>query len=127
MDLTKLDVKAAAEKGAVLTLTHPSTGAELEATVTVIGRDSPSVKAVMETVERRKASGSKITKEQEGIELLCAVVKGWTGIEFDGKELEYNAENVRKLITDPRTEWISEQIGPFVLSRRNFAQNLPEG
>lgn len=130
MDLTALDVKAASEKGAVLHLKHPMTGEKLfdgdePVTVTVIGRDSPSVRSAMLDIERRKAKGEDITKEDEGLELLAVVTLGWSGIEFDGKALEYSKSNARKLYSDPRTDWIGEQVGPFALNRRNFAHNLP--
>jgi len=126
MDLTQLDVKAASEKGAVLTIKHPMTGEPLEGvTITVIGRDSPSVRAAMLEIERRKAKGETIDRDEEGLELLSSVVKGWEGIEFEGQPLEFSKANARKLFSDPRTEWIGEQVGPFALSRRNFAKNLP--
>lgn len=129
MDLTRLDVKAASEKGAVLHLKHPMTGEKLfdgddPVTITVIGRDSPSVRAAMTDIERRKAKGEDISREDEGLELLSVVTTGWTGIDFDGKALEFSKANARKIYADPRTEWIGEQVGPFALSRRNFAQNL---
>lgn len=132
MDLTRFDVKAAAEKGAVLHVKHPSTGEKLydgktPVTITVIGRDSPSVVAAMRDIERRKAKGEDIDRNEEGLELLSAVVTDWQGVEFDGKPLKCTKANARKLFSDPRTEWIGEQVGPFALSRRNFAQNLPNG
>lgn len=130
MDLGKLDVKAASEKGAVLHLKHPMTGEKLfdgdePVTITVIGRDSPAVSAVMKDLDRRKSKGEDIDEHERGLELLAAVVKDWSGIELDGEPLECNKANARKLFADPRTEWIGEQVGPFALSRRNFAQNLP--
>ena len=132
MDLSQFDVKAASEKGAVLHLKHPMTGEKLfdggtAVTITVIGRDSPSVQAVMKEIERRKAKGEDIDRHEEGLELLCCVVKEWSGIEFEGQPMECNKANARKLFNDPRTEWIGEQVGPFALSRRNFAQNLQAG
>lgn len=123
MDLTTLDVKSAAQKGADLVLKHPATGERLDAVLRVIGRDSPSVAAAMLDIERRKASGEVFDKEAEGIELLLAVIKGWRGVEFDGEALEYTPDNARKLLTDPRTSWIGEQVAPFSLSRRNFVKN----
>lgn len=118
--------------GAVLHLKHPATGEPLgtkdaPVTITVIGRDSPSVRAVMQDVEKRRARGETIDKEEEGLTLLASVVKGWQGIEFDGKPFEYSPANARKLFADPRTEWVGEQVGPFALNRRNFAQNLSNG
>lgn len=130
MDLGKLDVKAASEKGAVLHLKHPMTGEKLfdgdtPVTITVIGRDSPAVAAAMKELDRRKSKGEDIDETERGLELLSAVVKDWQGIELDGAPLDCTKANARKLFADPRTEWIGEQVGPFALARRNFAHNLP--
>lgn len=130
MDLGKYNVKAAADSGAVLHIKHPSTGEKLfdngePVTVTVIGRDSPKVQEAMQAVEKRKAKGEDIDAEEQGLTLFCAVVVGWSHIGLDGEELECTPANVRKVFSDERTDWIGEQVGPFVLSRRNFAKNLP--
>lgn len=127
MDLTILDVGAAAEKGAVLTLKHPFTGEPLDARVHVLGRDARAVRAAMQDLDRRATAGERLSEEQRSVELLCVVITGWEKIEFDGAPLDFSPENVRKLVTDQRTSWIGEQVAPFVLSRRNFVGNLPTG
>lgn len=129
MDLTRFDVKSASTAGADLHLVNPMTGEkigtdEAPVSIRVIGRDSPVVRDTMSGIERRKTRGENIDREEEGLELLCAVVVGWEGIEFDGKPLEFSKENARKIFSDPRTEWVGEQVGPFALSRRNFVRNL---
>ena len=132
MDLGRFDVKAAASEGADLHIKHPMTGEPLfddgePVVVRVIGRDSPVVREKMAQLDKRKAGGEVLSKDDEGIELFCAVVVGWSHIELDGEVLECNRDSIRRLMTDPRTEWIGEQVGPFALNRRNFAKNLPTG
>lgn len=134
MDLSHYDVKSASAKGADLHLKHPMTGELLfddekePLFVRVIGRDSPVVKAAMDDVKKRRARGEEISSEDEGILYLCAVTVGWSeNIELDGERLEYTEKNARKIYSDPRTEWIGEQVGPFALARRNFAKNLSSG
>ena len=81
----------------------------------------------MKDLDRRRSKGEDIDEHERGLELLSIVVKDWSGIELDSEPLECTKANARKLFADPRTEWIGEQVGPFALSRRNFAQNLQEG
>ena len=125
MDLAKLSPKAAAEKGATLRLRHPSTDEPLDVSIEIVGRDSSDVQERLKAIKTRRSRGEEISQDAEGLELLLAVTKGWENIEVDGEALEYSEANARKLYTDPRTEWIAEQVGPFALSRRNFVKNLP--
>lgn len=131
MDLTRYDVKSAAEKGADLHLKNPFDNEPLmdgdkPVTITVLGRDAKAVQDARKEAEKRHAKGD-IDETERGLLPLVASVVGWSGIEFDGKALDCTPENVRKVLTDPRTDWIAEQIIPFTLSRRNYSGNIASG
>lgn len=132
MDLAKYDVRAAANAGAELQLRSPFDNKEklIDADgnpliIYVLGRDSNRVNEKQKEIERRKAEGEEISNEKAGIELIAASITGWSdNLGIDGEPLPYSPKNAIKLLSDPRTEWIGEQVGPFSLSRRNFKRNI---
>jgi len=134
MDLAKLDVRAAADDGASLHLRSPFTNEPLTGedgkavTIRVLGRDSARVEEKRQEIERRKAKGEQITEKEQGIELLAVVMAGWSdNLGFDGEPLPFSFKNAVRLLSDPRTEWIGEQVAPFSLARRNFVGNVRKG
>lgn len=132
MDLTNYDVRAAADAGSELHLRNPFDNKEKlidengePVIIYVVGRDSNRVSEKQKEIERRKAEGEEITNERAGIELIAASITGWSeNISIDGDPLPYSYKNAIRILTDPRTEWIGEQVGPFSLSRRNFKKNV---
>ena len=131
MDLAKLDIKAASEQGAVLELVHPATfGTDAEEPIgvylTVMGADSQPVRDALADFNKRKSRGQKVSDEEFGLTIAELVIIGWENLALDGEELEFSKQNCRRLLRDPRMEWVVKQIGPFVLDLRNFAQNLPQ-
>ena len=131
MDLSKFDVRAAAEEGADLHLKHPATGEKLFAedgetpfTVRVLGRDADAVQEAVRKSNEQRTKG-EIDEREAGRMIVAAAIAGWhEEMTLDGKPLPYSPKNVMALISDPRTDWIAEQVTPFSLSRRNFAQNM---
>jgi hypothetical protein len=130
MDLSKFDVSAAASAGADLQLKHPATGEHLFCSdgspfvVRVVGNDAPNVKEAFRRIKEKRAKGN-LPEEQAAQEMIAVCIAGWSDeMTFDGKPFKYSADNALKLAQDERTAWIAEQIAPFALSRRNFAQNM---
>lgn len=131
MDLTKFDVRSAANTGADLHLKHPATGellfckdGETPFVVRVLGRDSDAVQAASRECAKRRTKG-EIDEAEAGAIVLVAAVCGWSDeMELDGEPLPYSPENAKKLMVDPRTDWIAEQVTPFSLGRKNYAQNM---
>lgn len=129
MDLAKLSLRTAADKGAVLHLKDPASGeplfdGEKPVTITVRGADSSSVKEKARDIERRKLSGEDISAAQAGAETLAAMTISWENIALHSSDpLECTFENCVKLYLDPDAEWIVAQIGPFSRNPMNFKKN----
>lgn len=131
MDLSKLDLGAAAEQGATMTLRHPVTDEDLlddktgePITITVMGRDSKQFRQTADRLHRARQQGSRRKEptlreaEKFAATLLGAVTLRWNGIEWEGKPLECNVENATMLYTE--RPWIREQIDEFVGDAGNF-------
>lgn len=132
MDLSKLDVKGAADRGADMPLRHPATGEELfndagEAMVIrLLGADSEEYRRTVRVNANRNLKLGRQAPtverfEQGGIDLLVAVTVGWKGLQFDDSALEYSPDAARKLYTEHL--WIREQVDAFVAERANFLTN----
>ena len=120
MNLTDLDVKKASEDGAILPLRNPFTGELIEGvSIRVLGRDARILQDARRDAERARAEG-KLDQETANIHVLAAAISGWEGVEMDGEVLPYSRDNAIRLLSDERTIWVAEQLGPFSLSRRNF-------
>ena len=129
IDLSTLDTVKGSNEGFDVKLYNPVTNEDLDITITVLGRDSDlfvkttraQSKKRMAKLQKgsfRNASLSPEEHEQDGIELLAEVTKGWEGIELDGKTLEFSKENAIDVYT--RFPWIKEQIDSAVGDRANF-------
>lgn len=128
MDLTRYDVRSAADKGADLHLKSPFDGEPLmdgdkPVTVKVLGRDAAVVQEARKAADAALAKGD-IDETERGLRVMCAAIIGWSGLDFEGGAFEFSPANVRVLLTDSRTDWIAEQIAPFSLSRRNYSKNM---
>lgn len=128
MDLANLNLTEMAEKGAWLTLTHPTTGADLDIRIRLAGADSPAwKKAEKSQTNKRLANLSRKGNlsmnadeiEERGIALLAAVTLAWENIEEHGQAYPCNEANARQLYR--KYDWIREQVDAFVGDRSNFA------
>lgn len=133
MDLGNLSPRAAAAKGAKLHLKDPATGEPLfdgkkPVTITLLGAEAEKVAEFSLALEKRRLKDPSITDEEAGAEILAEMTLGWENIGFgDEADFPFSTENAIKLYTDPRTEWVAGQVGPFSRDRRNFIQNRPSG
>jgi len=125
MDLSQLDVQAAAENGANLEVRHPATGIVIPGmTITVLGTDSKTyrnaIKArLRQRVNQRKKNDFDPEKaEKEAVELLADLTVDWDGISLDGQVLKCNRENCITVYS--RFAWIREQVDEFIGDRANF-------
>ena len=129
MDLSKLSVRAASSKGAVLHLKDPATKEPLfdgdkPVTITVLGSEGDAVRAKFKDIESRRVKGDDVDNETAGAEMLAVLTAAWSGIALHSDEpLECNFDNAVKLYLDPDAEWIAEQVGPFSRNRRNYLGN----
>lgn len=99
--------------------------------IDVVSKDSSEYQKVFKkqvtgTIERVQASGGKArvtgdSVQDDKIELLVAVTKGWRGFEMHGKEFLFNPKNARYLYE--KFPFIREQIDAFVGDRGNFLKS----
>lgn len=130
MDLKSLDMRAAAEAGATMTLRHPVTDEDLAdgkgkpVTITVLGTDSREFRRKLDEInrnrQRKRGNPSLAESERSAAELLAAVTRGWTGVEWDGKVLECTTENAEMLYRE--RSWVRQQVDEFVADVGNFSQ-----
>jgi hypothetical protein len=128
MDLADLDLTAAADKGAALTLRHPVTDEDLTAddgtpmTITLLGSDSGKFKRAFGDLRKkaqgRKGAASDAEIERNTVNILVSVTTGWSGIVWEGKPLGFSEENAKMLFT--ARPWIRDQMDAFMADRSNF-------
>lgn len=134
LDLSSLDAKPGANKGALMTLRHPATNQPLRTAkgesfvINLLGMDSEVYKrqtrlnanARLAMKGRMKLKAEEL--EAEGIETLAACTIGWTdGLILDGKEFNYSPANAVTLYT--RFAWAKEQADEFIGDRSNHLGN----
>ena len=129
VDLGSIDTTAGANAGFDVQLYHPGTNEELGITIHVLGKDSDEFQKVSRAQSKKRMA--KLSKggfrgtpipleelERDGIELLAACTKAWTGVQVDGKVLECTQENV--IAVYERFAWIREQVDVAIGDRANF-------
>lgn len=111
MDLSKLNVNLTAEVE-LIRLGEP-TGVFF----TLASRDHPDVQAAarrvadkrLATLSRRGAKAMTAESlEAETLDVLCASVLGWRGLQVNGVDHPFTQDNLRSLLTDHA--WIRRQL-----------------
>jgi hypothetical protein len=126
MDLAQFDTSKTSEKGTELVVINPATFEETDIKIILAGTDSSYYRnQIKARAEEQLSKGQKkqttidIEKsEREGCQLLAACTLGWSGIEENGKAIEFTYENAVDLYT--RHKWLREQVDRFVGDRANF-------
>lgn len=124
MDFGKIDLKAAAEEGAWMTVRHPVTNALTEARIKLLGRDSGPFRAVEDRQARARLEA--IVSKQDAldsaienvVERITAVTVAWEEFGWNGEPLECTPANAAKLYRE--RDWLLMQAVAFVENRANF-------
>lgn len=130
-DLTKNDLSVAAEAGYEFELMLP-TGEPTGAFITVRGEQSPAVRAYGRKMFNVYQQKQKIAKrkgrdsddidldEAEDMAVETAFVRmiGWKGIAENGKAVEFNADNAKRILK--QHSWIREAIMEESSNLHNF-------
>jgi len=129
VDLGSIDTVKGSNEGFDVQIYHPGTNEDLGITIKVLGKDSDEFQKVSRAQSKKRMA--KMTKggfrnvslspeeiEQDGLDLLAACTKSWSGVVVDGKTLECNKENAIALYE--RFPWIKEQIDVAMGDRANF-------
>ena len=120
MDLSKIDLTAAADRGITTELHNPVTGEPLEdesgkrITIKVLGRDSKKWQQAIRKSEQRngakyrnKAVPSTVLEDNVR-DALAECTVSWQNIDYNGEKLVCNKENALMLYT--QRNWITEQV-----------------
>lgn len=123
MDLKLLDTKTAANEGRWCLIYHPITNEPLDIQIKLAGADSDVYKkAINKQIEKRlKKSAVNRTLEQEEkeeIEILTACTLDWKNVEYEGRVLECNPENIKFIYS--QFIWLREQVDNFINDRKNY-------
>lgn len=135
MDLSKLDLEAAADQGATLQLRHPVTEEVLTQddgtpiTITVLGSESKKFQRAMDAFERSRSGRkqkpmARAERQRAAAAMLAEVTVGWQGIIWDGEELPCTKENAKMLYFE--RPFIREQVDEFVGDMGNFLKEQPK-
>ncbi|MFZ6755757.1 hypothetical protein ACO0K9_00940 [Undibacterium sp. Ji50W] len=115
-------------------LKHPETGAPLDATVTLMGPEHPSRKALEFARQRELRKGLQKTgkvqfgdpveDEQDAIDELVAITTGWSGIcNDDGSAIAFSAQAARDLYTKEDLGWLRTQLFTAKNERERFIKS----
>lgn len=129
-DLSKHDFTKSSEQGFTFELKLPD-GSDSGAKLTVIGDMSPVVKTYSrkkfqeyqqrQAMNRRKNKVEELSLEEaEELAVESALVRlvGWSGIQDNGKDVEFSKDKAREVLT--AHSWIREQIMQEAQDVSNF-------
>lgn len=127
MDISGLDLIAAAAAGTIVHLRHPGTGAGLGIEIGVIGYESDAVKDAERAYLRRAQDAVKKPEADDflrgrRIALAAASITSVSGMEIGAgeKETVVTVDMLRAMIAEPKWVWILEQIEATAGDRRYF-------
>ena len=125
-----LDSFSAESTDAFMSLVSPATGEVLlsddgaEIGITLVGKDSDVYRKAQRVVTNRRLSkktNATLTAERlesEANEVLARCTISWTGVVYEGNELEFSFASAKMLYT--QLPWVKEQVDEFVAERANF-------
>ncbi|HDR1187544.1 hypothetical protein [Pasteurella multocida] len=121
MDLSTLDIRKASEETYRFEVLHPVTNEKTGAFIDVYSSQSDVVrkfanglfrKLQKDDLESKRSRRPKLRDlddiEQESINNAIVRVAGWENVEWEGKALEFNDENVSKVLN--KCPWLCSQI-----------------
>jgi hypothetical protein len=132
-DLAGLDTVKASNEGAEIELKHPVTNEPIGAFITVVGKDGDTYREFQrkkfneylraEAVARAKGKTGQVNKSAEDYEddmltLLVSCTKAWRNIVFEGNNLPFTAENIRRLYKN--VPWVRDQVNDAIGDLGNF-------
>ena len=110
-----------AGQGITIQLECPVTGEKLDSFITVQGADGSVYKNKRIAIQKSSYGKESVDHEDNGVQLMCAITMGWSGLSLGAKEIKYSEEEARKLYT--KFDWISDQVFSAVNDRKLFLVN----
>lgn len=128
MDFGKFDLAAQSEAGYVYHVADPLGMPMFQdgepVTITVCGSDSATYKNRQRELAREN-TGKDVDRDAVAMDMLVACTMDWSGILWDGEDLEFTPENARRLYA--KHEWLRENVSGAILDRANFFTYAPAG
>lgn len=130
-DLSTIDTVKGANEGFDVRIYHPGTNEDLDIIINVLGKDSDEFVKVSRAQNKKRLA--KMTKggfrsanmtpppeeiESDGVALLAACTKSWSGVIIEGKEIPFTTDAAIALYE--RFPWIKEQVDTAIGDRANF-------
>ena len=106
---------------------YDGAGTKTDASLQVIGQDSDEYKrkarSIYKTALKKAPKGdlnnlNEDDDESFSIKLRATHIKGWSGIQENGKDIPYSQENAEYIIK--KYPFITDQLVEFVSARENF-------
>lgn len=132
-DVAKLDAATGADKGSLLTVTHPGTKQPAldddgkPITLRLFGGYSRQAEEARSVNAEKRAdlmlAGIKVPREvQEGwnADFLAACTGDWSFDQLDGQPFPYSPDNAKRLWRDRRFGALAEQALTFIAQPANF-------
>ena len=130
VDLSTIDTVKGSNEGFDVRIYHPGTNEDLDIIINVLGKDSDEFQKVSRAQSKKRLA--KMTKggfrqnqpapieeiEQDGLQLLAACTKSWSGVVIEGKEIAFNLDNA--VMIYERFPWLKEQVDTAIGDRANF-------
>ena len=134
IDLAAIDTVKGANEGFDVQIYHPGTNEDLGITITILGKDSDEFQKVSRAQSKKrmarlaKGGGFRTNAisveeiDRDGLELLAACTKSWSGVIIEGKAVDCSKDNAIDLYE--RFPWIKEQVDTAMGDRANFIRGL---
>lgn len=136
VDLAAIDTVKGSNEGFDVQIYHPGTNEDLGITINVLGKDSDEFQKVSRAQSKKRLAkmqkgGFRTTQqapieeiEADGIALLAACTRGWSGIVIEEKPIPFSTDNA--VMVYERFPWIKEQVDVAIGDRANFIKGSPK-
>lgn len=122
MDISKFDIRTESEEGARVVIRDPL-GQPTDIIVTVLGQDSPSYRAAAKKISMEPFEKDRPRDEQaaeRAARLTAAGIKDWSGLEENGKSVDYSPEKALEFCANPAYDLFASQVYSAILDRSLF-------
>lgn len=127
MDVSSLDVVAAAKRGAEMDLLHPGTGAKTGIKISVLGFDHPDVVEASRQAAKDlmgKAADLEVGLSARRVASAKAAVTAVSGMEMGDRPIK-TPQDLAPILDDPGYTWMVDQIVSFAGDRASFFPKTP--
>ena len=139
-----MDIANITAETQTIEILHPASGKPIGVRLQIVDESDERVKAVQQHIATRRLQLEARNKtfdgaqlEKNGVDLICAAVVGWEWYSttdnpddratFNGEVPEFNAANVRRVITESHPVLFAKQISSALFDNPDFFTNTANG